>query len=60
MSLETGGTNSSYLRDPGGKLLSRWYAPVHFNYGMDRIGSGTVLTNASGDAVIDIYITRQI
>ena len=36
MSLETGGTNSSYLRDPGGRLLSRWFAPVHANYGTDR------------------------
>ncbi len=55
MSLETGCTNSSYLRDPGGRLLSRWFAPVHLNYGTDRLGSVTALTNASGGALENSY-----
>ncbi len=55
MSLETGGTNSTYLRDPGGRLLSRWYSPVHVNYGSDRQGTVTALTNASGGGLENSY-----
>lgn len=50
MSLESGGTNATYLRDPGGKLLSSWTGGVLQNYATDKPGSVTATTNnTSGD-----------
>jgi RHS repeat-associated protein len=47
MSLETGATNATYLRHPGGTLLSRYTTDVH-NYMLDRLGHVTALTDRSG------------
>lgn len=52
MSLDSGGTNATYLRDPGGKLLSSWTGAVLQNYATDRLGSATVTTKMNGDWLI--------
>ena len=48
---ETGAANATYLRDPGGLLLSSTVGSTTRNYGRDRLGSITALVGASGDVV---------
>ncbi len=50
---ETGANSATYLKDPDGRLLSRWYG-VLTNYGLDRQGSITAMTDA-GQSLSDSY-----
>lgn len=45
---QTGATGITFLRDPGGLLLSRSGGSGTHNYGRDRLGSITTLTTTAG------------
>ncbi len=51
MSLETGAASATYLRDPGGRLLSIKSGSGFANYATDRQGTVTATTNQSGGLV---------
>lgn len=48
LTLETGAANATYLRDPGGKLLSTSNSGSVHNYARDRLDNITALVSTSG------------
>ncbi|MBA2570926.1 MAG: RHS repeat-associated core domain-containing protein [Chloroflexi bacterium] len=54
MTLETGAASATYLRDPGGLLLSVSSGGGLSNYGRDRLGTITALTSGS-QTLTDTY-----
>ncbi len=59
MTFRPGSGCSSHRRYGGGRLLSGWFAPVHLDCGLGRQDTMTALTNASGGALIGIYIIKS-